>query len=643
MTYRSKSDRIRVFLVLFFGFFIWGIIVFRVFSIQILEHQKYKKIAKGQHLIRMNLEAKRGIVYDRNMKVLAFNLPTHSFFAVPKKVEEKDLVAEKFSQLAGCSKEKVKNKLKTEKKFVWLKRKTEKEESEKISSWNLKGVFFRKEIKRYYPHHPLAQDILGFCDIDSRGLAGVEYRYNEILSGEDGEGIFLRDAFGNSYFTEEYPITPPISGKSLVLTLDLNLQSILEEELKKAIKKTDSDGGTGILMNPKTGEILALAFCSNKKESTFPVKNRAISDNFEPGSTFKIVASACALEQGIKRPEDKIYAEKGIFNIKGKILHDHKPHEWITFKEALVFSSNIGIAKVTLEVGKENFLKYVKKFGFGEKTGIDLPGESKGYLPSSSKLSDYTLSVFSVGQGVSLTAIQLITAYAAVVNGGFLMKPYVVKKVLDQDDKPEKKFGPTVRRQVISERTSRILVDFLKGVVSRGTGMEAKIEGISIGGKTGTAQKPDLVNGGYKDGEYIASFVGFFPAEDPKIIGLVTLDNPKGKHFGGQTAGPAFKSIVSKIFSLQKTPFASSEKVIIEKNSEKNVEKDLYSDKELSKEKLLKVPDVTGLTAREAALILSSYDVDFRLSGSGIVANQEPEAGTLISQEQICVIKCEPK
>lgn len=471
----------------------------------------------------------------------------------------------------------------------------------------------------------------------------MEYHYNEILSGEDGEGIFLRDAFGNSYFIEEYPLTPPISGESLVLTLDLNLQSILEEELKKAIKKTNSDEGTGILMNPKTGEILALAFSSNKKRVTFPVKNRAISDNFEPGSTFKIVACACALEEEIKRPEDKIYAEKGIFNIKGKILHDYKPYEWITFKEALVFSSNIGIAKVTLEIGKENLLEYVEKFGFGEKTGIDLPGESKGYLPSFSKLSDYTLSIFSIGQGVSLTAIQLVTAYAAVVNGGFLMKPYVVKAILDKDGKPEKKFGPTLRRRVISEKTSKILVDFLKEVVSHGTGMEVRIDGLSIGGKTGTAQKPDLLNGGYKDKEFIASFIGFFPADDPKIIGLVTLDNPKGKHFGGQTAGPAFKNIAYKIFSLQKTPFASSEKVIIEKAFEKDGEKDLSLNIKLSKEKFSKVPDVTGLTVREAVLILSDYDIDFRLSGSGVVANQQPEAGTLISSEEICVIKCEPK
>jgi len=643
MTYRSKGDRIRVFLVLFLGIFVWGIIVFRLFSIHVLSHQRYKKIALGQHLIRMSLEAKRGVVYDRNMEVLAFNLPTQSFFAVPNQIKEKNSVAKRFSHLLDCSENKIKSRLKTKKKFVWLKRKTEKKESEKILSWNLEGIFFRSEIKRYYPNYPLAQDVLGFCDIDNRGLAGVEYHYNQFLSGTNGEGIFLRDALGNSYFTEEYSLTPATPGQNLILTIDLSLQSILEEELNKAIEKTNSDGGTGILMNPKTGEILALVFSSRKSGRKFPIKNRAISDNFEPGSTFKIVACASALEEGIKSPEDKIYAEKGVYKIKGRLLHDYKPHEWITFREALVYSSNIGIAKVALDVGKERLLEYTEKFGFGEKTEIDLPGEAKGFLPSLGYLSDYTTSVFSIGHGISLTAIQLTCAYAAVINGGLLMKPYVVKAILDQDDEKIKEFSPEIRRRVISQSTSRILVDFLKGVVSCGTGTGLGIEGIPMGGKTGTAEKPDLVNGGYKEGEYIASFVGFFPADDPRIVGLVTLDNPKGKHFGSQTAGPAFKSIVSKIYSWQKTPFASAEKDTIAQSSGRSLKKDLSVQRRLTQEKLLKVPNVTGLTAREAALILTSYDVDFRLSGSGIVAEQRPKAGTFVSQEEICVIKCEPR
>ncbi|KPL04059.1 MAG: hypothetical protein AMJ90_02045 [candidate division Zixibacteria bacterium SM23_73_2] len=643
MTYRGKKDRVRVFLVLSLGVLIWGIVVFRLFSIHVLNYHKYKKIALNQHLIRMNLEAERGTIYDRNKQVLAFNLPTNSFFAVPGQIEDQNLVAKRFAQITDCSKSEIRKKLNTKRKFVWLKRKAEKEESKMVSSWNLEGVFFRKEIKRYYPHYPLAQDIMGFCDIDNKGLAGVEYYYNRFLSGVDGEGVFLRDALGNSYSTEEYPIIQAKPGKNLVLTIDINLQSILEEELKKAIEKTGSDGGGGILMNPETGEIMALAFSIGERRSALPIKNRMISDNFEPGSTFKIVTAAAALEEGIKRPEDKIYAENGVYNIRGKFLHDHVPHQWITFEEALVFSSNIGIAKVAVEVGEEKLLEYAQRFGFGDKTEIDLPGESRGFLPSPGSLSDYTLSIFSIGQGVSLTAIQLINAYAAVVNGGFLMEPYVVKAILDQEGEIIEEFDPKVKRKVISQNTSRVLVDFLKGVVSYGTGEGLGIEGIVLGGKTGTAQKPDLVKGGYKEKEYIASFVGFFPAEDPEIVGLVILDNPQGKHFGSQTAGPVFRCIASKIYSLQKKPFTTAEKDTTEKALEKDHQLDLTLKGELPQKIFLKVPDVTGLTAREAAFILSSYEVNFRLSGSGIVAEQKPEAGTLVSQGEVCVIKCVPR
>lgn len=645
MTYNRKNkirrkSETRVLIVFFLGCFFWVLVVGRLFYLQVLKGNEFKEIAKKQHQICLKLESKRGAIYDRNYELLAFNLPTRSFFAVPEEIKDPDQVARKLAPLVQVSPQELKRRLKEKKKFVWLKRKVEEAESQKILSGNLPGIHFREETKRYYTHYPLGQDVLGVTDIDNRGLSGVEYYYNDFLSGKDGKAVFLRDALGNSFPVKEYPVTQPEPGHSLVLTLDSKLQSIVEEELKRAVQATAGEGGSAVFMNPKTGEILAMAHSSSEGGS-FSIKNRVISDNFEPGSTFKIVTAAAALEQKVKRPEDKIWAEEGEFKVMGRIIHDIEKHQWLTFRECIIHSSNIGVAKIAMEVGKEEIYKYARNFGFGSKTGIDLPAEAKGFIPKPDGLSDYTLSIFAIGQGVSLTALQLLNAYSAVANEGTLMRPFLVKAILNEEGKVIKKFKPRKLRQAIRPATAQILIDFLKAVVDSGTANTVQLQGLSIAGKTGTAQIPKLDGGGYEEGQYLASFVGFFPAENPEMVGLLILENPKGRFHGSQTAGPAFRNITAKILSLQSRPFLTS-KVSSKKAGSFSKERS-YAAISPEGEADLLVPDVLGMTAREAASFFSAKNIPFKIKGSGVVKSLIPEPERRLTPGQFLIVQCEPR
>ena len=649
------------------GMFFWLLILSRLFYFQVLKGDEYKKIALKQHQLHIKLEANRGLIYDRNGKLLTVNLPVESFFAIPESVRNINLVARTFAGSSNSIFKRLKYYLKTDSNFVWLKRRVKKKESQRIKSrldeGKPGGVWVLNETKRYYLNGEIAKDVLGFTDIDNKGLAGVEFQYDKELSGKDGKAIFQRDGRRNSYQITEYPIQKPESGKSIGLTIDIELQSIIEGELKKGVRLTGADGGSAVLMDPESGEILAMAYCGGGGK--LPIKNRTISDNFEPGSTFKIVTAASALEEKILTPEDSIYAEKGKFKIGKRIIHDIKPYEWLTFKESVIFSSNIALAKIANMVGKKKIYKYARDFGMGTKTGIDLPGESKGFISPPDGWPDFVLSTIAFGQGISLTALQLVCAYAAVANDGVLMKPFVVKSIMDENGDTLKVFHPTEVRRVISSETASILVDFLKGVVSYGTGQKAKMEGFAIGGKTGTAQKAKPGGGGYEDNKYIASFVGFFPADDPKMVGLITLDNPKTQHLGGQTAAPVFKNTTLRILALTGEPFLEGRennlsKLTVYETSGKGLHEfcvlrskeistlageessfDLKS-KSLISEKIV-VPDVLGMTAREAIKAFFAQKLPVKLMGSGLVTKQFPKPYTLLDEKETCLIECSPR
>jgi cell division protein FtsI (penicillin-binding protein 3) len=550
----------------------------------------------------------------------------------------------------------IRKNLATRENFVWLKRKVEKGESRKIRQRKLEGVWALNETKRYHLHGDLAGEVLGFTDVDNKGLAGLEYWYDAYLRGKDGETVFQRDGHKNSYQIAEYPLVEPEDGKSLALTIDIELQGIIEQELKEGIELTEADGGSAIFIDPRTGEILVMAYCG--KDDGLPVKNRTLSDNFEPGSTFKIITAAAALEERILSPEDSIFAENGEFRIGRRTVHDVKRYKWLSFKESVMYSSNIALSKIAMMLGKEKLYKYVCDFGMGKKTGIDLPGEASGFVPSPKGWRDFVLSCIGFGQGISLTALQLACAYSAIANDGILMKPFVVKAILDEQGDTLKSFGPTPVRRVVREETADLLVDFMTGVVSSGSGEKAKVEGLTIGGKTGTAQKAKPGGGGYQKDNYIASFIGFFPAEDPRMVGLITLDGPKKEHLGGLTAAPVFKNATRRIISLtgesllaiepesvlstarEQTPSGFVKKMLYQQNRNSF---DLFALSDSGSQEMVPVPDVRGLTAREAVKTFAFHDLQFELKGSGVVARQIPEPDTRVDKGRVCIIECQPK
>ena len=649
----SRLSRRRSVTILALGSLLWVLIFSRLFFIQVLKGAEYKKISSGQHKQHIRLEAKRGQIYDRKGRELVINLPVESFFAIPESVSNPDQVARAFASNSS-SYHRLKADLKTRERFVWLKRKVEEKESARLKKRKLEGVWAIGESKRYYLHGDLAGEVLGFTNIDNRGLAGVEFEYDHYLRGTDGAAVFQRDGHRNSYRIAEYPLQKPEDGRGLVLTIDIELQSIVEQELKRGIELTQAVGGNAVFMYPRTGEILAMAHCG--KDDGLPVKNRTLSDNFEPGSTFKIITAAAALEEGLLSPEDSIFAENGEFQIGKRSIHDVKPYKWLSFKESVMYSSNIALGKIAMMLGKDRLYKYACDFGIGTRTGIDLPGEGRGYVPPPKRWPDLVVSCVGFGQGISLTALQLVCAYSAIANQGILMKPFVVKAVLDAEGNVLKSVAPTGVRRVVGEETAQVLVDFMAGVVSSGSGQMAKMDGLAVCGKTGTAQKAKTDGRGYQEGNYIASFIGFFPAEDPKMVGLITLDCPRKEHLGGLTAAPVFKNTTQRIVSLSgESILAEATKDVLEAidvqstfSEEEPFQpsqsiSDVFSEPDKGAEGKVLIPDVRGMTVREAVKIFASYDLRLRLKGSGIVVKQSPEPNTAVSPDKECVIVCQTK
>lgn len=635
------------------GSLLWLLILSRLFFIQVLKGAEYKNIALRQHQQHIVLQAKRGVIYDREGRELVINLPVESFFAIPESVKNVNQVVRAFRS-SGHGYGEIKKNLATRKNFVWLKRKVEQAESQKIKRKNLQGVWVINETKRYHLYGDLADEILGFTDIDNRGLAGIEYQYDQYLAGKNGKAIFQRDGQRNSYQIAEYPLEEPEDGKDLVLTIDIELQSVVEQELKNGIELAEADGGSAIFMDPSTGEILAMAYSG--PGDGLPVRNRTISDNFEPGSTLKIITAAAALEEGILSSEDSIFAEDGKFRVGRRIIHDIKRYKWLSFGESVMYSSNIALSKIAMMVGKDKLYQYICDFGLGQKTGIDLPGEANGFISPPRGWRDFVLCCVGFGQGISLTALQLACAYSAVANDGILMRPFVVKAVLDANGDTLERVAPVQVRRVVSDETADLLVNFMKGVVSFGTGQKAKMEGLDICGKTGTAQKAKPAGGGYEKDSYIASFIGFFPAQDPRMVGLITLDRPRKEHLGGLTAAPVFKNVAQRIVCLASESFptvkpesdlsTASKQMQSDSIQEKLTRSglrsfDLFSEPEPT-DKVL-VPDVRGLTAREAVKTLALRDLHFKLKGSGVVVKQIPEPNAQVRRNMICVIQCQPR
>ena len=398
-----------------------------------------------------------------------------------------------------------------------------------------------------------AAHVIGFSGVDSRGLEGLELMYDDFLKGEMVFSKRQRDAHGSEIIMKGLDLVNTTEEKDIVLTIDKTIQYIAEKELKKTVKEFNAKAGVVIVMDSWTGEILAMVneptFNPNLFRKSKPAnwRNRAVTDVFEPGSTFKVFMMAAALENGNIKPNDIFYGEKGSYKIYSETIHDYKQFGWLSVPQIMKYSSNIGAVKIAERMGEKDFYKYIRSFGFGSKTGIDLPGESQGLVRDVRDWSKVSLATISFGQGISVTGVQLVTALSAIANGGYLMEPYVVKKLLNDDGSTMKEVVPIIKRRVLSADTVRIMKKILKGVTEEdGTGVNASLPGYEVGGKTGTAQKVDFVKGGYGDG-YLSSFMGFLPVDNPRLTMFVAIDEPEGLFYGGQVAAPLFREITRQV------------------------------------------------------------------------------------------------
>lgn len=548
--YKIKSGMV---LLSFLGMMVF--LAYRLFCIQVLGYSTYRDKARDIHQIEIKLEPKRGEICDRNGNVLGVSLPIPSVHADPKEIEDVDGTVNKLAEVIGEDKKTLCERLTKDKRFAWIKRKITSEEKEKVSSLKLKGIYFLEEPTRFYPKGELASHILGFVNIDNEGMEGIELEFDSYLRGKPGLRITEKDRKGREVLSWRDKEIPPVDGYKVVLTIDEVIQYIAEEEIDKALETYHPKAAIVIVMDPDTGEVLALSNRPNFDPNRYryadkdSMRNRAVTDFFEPGSVFKMFAAAGALNEGLFSLKDSIYCEDGAYSVPGGVLHDHSPHGMLTFQQVIEKSSNIGMAKVGQRMGEERLHRYLVDFGFGSPTGILLPGEVGGMLHPPRQWSRMSVTRIPMGHEVSTTAIQLTAAACAVANGGRLLEPLIVKRIVDNQNRIVKEYDTRVVREVMSPDATERLKVALKGVASPvGTAVRAGLKDFSVAGKTGTAQKinPD---GTYSHTDFVASFVGFVPADRPRVVISVILDSPRPIYYGGVTAAPVFKNIAEKILS----------------------------------------------------------------------------------------------
>jgi len=542
----------------FIGLF--SIFSFRLIYLQAIKHDEYAGLAAEKHVYKQIIHAERGTILDANSEVLAHNIPVETVVADATHLNNRQAIVALVSHELGIPSKELAEKLDNERRYIVIKREvpaaTANALREKLRAGNLRGIYFEHDATRIYPNGSMLCHVIGFTDFDHHGIQGVEASMEEYLHGQDGYRFIEHNRAGQEIVPYRGQERAPRDGYQIHLTVDLGLQNIVENEIDAAMAQYFPQKATIILMRPQTGEILAMAnrphFDLNLRSEARPdqMKNRAIIDMMEPGSTFKIVAAAAALNERKVRPDSSIFCENGLWNFGGTALHDHRSFSYLSVREILIKSSNIGAAKLGLSVGEQKFYEYIRRFGFGERTGIELPGEINGLIRSPKSWSKISITRIPMGHEIGVTPLQMTVAMATIANGGKLIMPRIVKSITTSDGKSISSLSPVVLRQVISPETAREIGDALRGVVSdSGTAAAATVPGFTIAGKTGTAQKVDP-RGGYEEGRYVVSFAGYLPAEHPEFVGLVVLDDAHTSkpelNYGGLVAGPIFSHLAEK-------------------------------------------------------------------------------------------------
>lgn len=523
----------------------------------ILNHKSLSERAKQQHVKVEEIQVRRGIIFDRQGRALALNLELDSLYCEPDSLQRDRKSLKKIASAISKKPRAVLTKIPDKGKFSWIERKLDPDMADRVRNLNIKGIGLMNEAKRVYPKGKLASHIIGSVGIDNQALEGVELQFDQYLTTRGGKVLLERDARGK---TLSSGVDKEAKGNNIVLTIDEGLQGIVERELEKAMLQWKASAVSAIMMDPYTGEILALAnrpsYDPNDpgRAKDSAKRNRAITDYYEPGSTFKIVAGIGALEENIAKPHMLFDVSRGIIEVGGKTFHDVHKHKVLTFKEVIQKSSNVGAIIIGMKLGKERIYKYARLLGIGKKTGIDLPGEISGLMQPPERWSGTSLGAISIGQEVGVTPLQILRAYSAIANGGFLVKPHVVSEIISPEGQLLFSFMDMDKKRIISPRTAKIFKEILKSVVEGGTGEKASVVGEEVAGKTGTAQMIDTKTKRYSKEKYISSFVGFVPADSPRFALIVVVYQPKGQIYGGVVASPVFRNIATQAFSYLNIP-----------------------------------------------------------------------------------------
>lgn len=563
----DKSIRVRILVLgIAFSLMLLGITA-RAFHLQVLKRPFLSKKAADQYERSVRTTGFRGSIFDAGHREMAVSLEATSVAVNPKKIADLPSTAQKLARSLSMQQKAVLEKLTSDKPFVFIKRQITPREFSALKKENIDGIVFEKEHARYYPNKQLAGQLLGFSGTDGRGLEGLEFSYDTYLAGATNDFKIVTDAKGQMIDGEK-PWTSDYRGFNIILTMDRRIQHFTEQALEKAVRDNQAKSGMAIVMAPKTGAVLALANHPSLNPNVFGDfdkqlwRNRAITDPFEPGSTLKIFSAAAALESGACTPHTIFFCENGAYRVGRNVVHDTHSYGWLSLQQIVKVSSNIGAVKIAENIGAKSLYDTLKKFGFGEKTGIDCPGETSGSLAPYKRWTRIDMGTIAFGQGVSVSAMQLIAAVSAIANDGVLMKPYAVQAISDHNGSIIKSFRPQEIRRALSANTARAIKDIMGTVVEEeGTGTEAALNGYQVCGKTGTAQKVGET-GGYARGKYVSSFVGFVPKENPAIAILVVVDEPSKSNYGGLVAAPAFREIALQTLNyLNIVPGSSSERL----------------------------------------------------------------------------------
>ncbi len=701
---RTKSFARRL-LVLKLAFALGFIVVAgRLAYIQIIQAPHYQALARKQHEREMAIPALRGKIFDRHGSVLVSNTDFVSVGADPTILDDQAGVlaracAETFGRPASYYRDKLRT---TTTRFVWLERSVRPEKAAPLVRLKIKGLRVFPSPKRLYHFGPVAGPLLGLTDVDNNGISGLELQYNEELKGIPGMVVMQRDAQRNMWPSADDPGIEPVNGDDLVLTIDLAYQAILEDELGKAVASNKAEGGLGILVDPRTGEILAMASTPGINPNDLGsvqldrARTRVITDMFEPGSLFKIVPASAAYEYQLISPSRSFNAEGGRYAVyeKGRrlqLIKDDHEHDVLTFQEGIEQSSNIVMAKAAEIIGPERLYRQARDYGFGIPTGLALPGEIRGTLKKPQQWSGTSLRVMAYGYEVAATPLQIVMAYAAVANGGELMAPSLVRELHGPDGSLLERAQPERIRRVVSAKTATMLAEAFRGVVERGTAQDARSRGITIAGKTGTAKR--YVNGRYQDGDYVASFAAWFPADDPQIVALIMIENPRDRsYYGGHVSAPVVRAVAERIQQL--SPEMSNLRIASDAPTqiehvivpdvrmvqspvatkileERGLRPELFGEGEFvtrqtpkpgtrlergdvvqlslepstndQGEQTLAMPDLHGMSMRRALNRLVLEGITVRITGSGAVVGQTPPAGQRVRPGSTVAITCEPK